>query len=57
MEPLGPATDPTPYITAAYVIGALLIGGFATWTFVQRLSLKRLLGALVPASRPTGPKT
>jgi hypothetical protein len=54
MEPLGPATDPTPYIMAAYGMGTLLICGFAAWTFVQRRTLQRLLVAVAPTSRPNG---
>ena len=53
MESIGPATDPTPYIMAAYALGTALICGFTAWTFVQRRALKRLLVAVTPV-RPAG---
>ena len=42
----GPQTDPTPYIFAAYVIGAICILGYSAWLFSSRRRLERYLAAL-----------
>lgn len=39
-------TDPTPYIAAAYLIGAALLLGYYAWTVVERRKLRRLLAAV-----------
>jgi hypothetical protein len=41
----GTPTDPTPYIFAAYVIGALSVMGYAAWLFASRRRLDRYLAA------------
>lgn len=42
----GPATDPLPYLLAAYGIGAIAIGGYAVWLLRHRLRTKTYLNAL-----------
>ena len=42
----GNPTDPTPYIAAAYIIGLLLIGGYALWLFLDRKKTQKLLDTL-----------
>lgn len=41
-------TDPVPFITAAYLIGMLLIVGFATWIQWHRQKIKRTLSLIQP---------
>lgn len=40
------STDPTPYITMAYLIGFGTLGGFTAWIFIQRRKLRMLIAAL-----------
>lgn len=40
------ATDPAPYILAAYVIGSLCTFGFSLWLYIDRLRVERYLKAL-----------
>ena len=44
--PFTGGTDPTPYIAAAYVLGAALLLGFYAWTIVERRKLRALLAAV-----------
>ncbi len=44
-------TDPMPFITAAYGIGAAALFGFAAWTVAERSKLRRLLATVRPAPR------
>lgn len=47
MNPLaGASTDPTPYIAAAYLLGAVGMVGFAGWLVAERQRLRRLLVAV-----------
>ena len=46
MNPYGEGLDPIPYIAAAFCIGALLLGGYTTWIFLQRKKLKMLQDAV-----------
>ena len=45
------ATDPTPYVTAAYALGALGFFGFFAWTALEQ---KRLRQLLVAVRKPQG---
>jgi hypothetical protein len=40
---LTPATDPVPFILAAYTIGAAAILGFTFWIGIERKKLQSLL--------------
>jgi hypothetical protein len=42
----GPQTDPTPYIAAAYAIGALCTIGYSYWLLASRRRLERYLDAM-----------
>ena len=42
----GEATNPLPYLVAAYVLGATLIGGYAVWIWLQRRQIKNYLAAV-----------
>ena len=47
MSPYGEGLDPVPYISAAYGIAALLLGGFTAWIIIQRRQLRTLQQAVV----------
>ena len=42
----GEATDPIPYLAAAYALGAILIGGYAVWIWLQRRQIQKYLAAI-----------
>ncbi len=44
--PFAGGTDPTAYILAAYLIGALMLLGFYAYTLVERRKLRQLLAAV-----------
>ena len=46
MSPYGAGLDPTPYISAAYGIGILCLGGFALYVGLQRRRLKQMKMAI-----------
>lgn len=46
-----PSTDPTPYITAAYAIGALCTFGYSLWLYLDRKRVERHLKVLEQESK------
>ncbi len=42
----GPGTDPTPFLAAAFVLGAISIFGFSIWIIVGRQNLRNMLAAI-----------
>ena len=42
----GEATDPTPYIAAAYAIGFIFIFGYGLWLVLNRKTTLRMMDAL-----------
>ena len=42
----GNGVDVTPFIVGAYVLGAILILGYALWTIIDRRRLQGLLRAV-----------
>lgn len=42
----GSATDPFPFITAAYTLGAAGILGYAGWVVKERMKLRTLLATI-----------
>ena len=42
MSPYGEGIDPIPYISAAYGLAVILLGGYATWIIAERRKLKAL---------------
>lgn len=49
----GEATDPTPFLIAAYLLGAILLGGYSLWIWGQRKRLKSYLGAIDSSEQRT----
>lgn len=47
----GESTDPIPFLAAAYALGAILIGGYAVWIYIQRRQLQKYLAALGSTER------
>lgn len=39
---MGEGLDPVPFITAAYGVAIVLIGGFTAWTIKQRKQLRQM---------------
>lgn len=54
MNGFGGGTDPTPYITMAYLIGFGALGGFTAWIFIQRRKLRLLIAALEQEPKDRG---
>ncbi|NRA63807.1 MAG: hypothetical protein HRU19_04955 [Pseudobacteriovorax sp.] len=42
MSPYGEGLNPIPYISAAFGIAALMLGGYGAWIVVQRKRLKAI---------------
>lgn len=43
MNMYGQATDPAPYIFAAYLIGAVCVIGYSVWLHISRRRVERYL--------------
>jgi hypothetical protein len=57
MTAFGAATDPTPYILAAFGAGAVTLLGFAAWIQIERRRLQQLLAAVrIDQKQSKGPR-
>lgn len=49
----GETTNPLPYLAAAYILGVILIGGYALWLWQQRRQIRSYLAALDGSEKGT----